>query len=719
MSLLAPLYVLGALGIGLPILFHLIRRQPRGQRRFSSLMFLRPTPPTLTRRSRLDNVLLLMIRAAALILLATAFAKPFLRSPLLDTDDAVGERIVMLVDVSASMRRSDLWKQAIQSASDVLNRLRPADQIAIVSFSIASRIEFSLEQSSALDASSRRDSAAQSLKALRPTWEASYLGNAIIFGAELLSATEVIDSSHRDSTTNGSGRIIVISDMQAGSEQNLQGLQAYRWPKSIKVELRTVVPEQPTNAVAVVLPPGVDLEDAVSDSTSPETTSDPKHQRTRVRVSNSEDAKITDFVIAWADVTGKKIESTSMPVHVGPGENRVVRMVDPPSSESSERLTLALSGDDHNFDNTKYVTRPKPLDKTLLFVGPVSTVSRASLLYYLQRTPFSNRDCNVSLQTVLPSAIPDVVDVKLMPLIVVAGSINEASTQSLKRYVSNGGRLLWVLDKNAELNVAQTSLRLLADNADLSITEGQVRDYAMWSKIDFAHPLFKPLADSRYNDFTKIRFWSHRKLAGLSDRWKRVADFDDGDPSIAELLLGEGRIWVLTVGWQPSESQLALSTKFVPLVYGFFGVGEHAESQFSHLSIGDESPFVPSPTASIESPGKAPIPYRVKEDYAQVDEPGFYRFVDREIDRSVAVNVAESESRTRVLATDELERCGVLIGVASDVDATVARQRQQRDIELEGRQKIWQWVFVAVLGLLGLETCLSGYLDRKQIQQSA
>ena len=59
MSLLAPLYVLGALGIGLPILFHLIRRQPRGQRRFSSLMFLRPTPPTLTRRSRLDNVLLL------------------------------------------------------------------------------------------------------------------------------------------------------------------------------------------------------------------------------------------------------------------------------------------------------------------------------------------------------------------------------------------------------------------------------------------------------------------------------------------------------------------------------------------------------------------------------------------------------------------------------------------------------------------------------------
>ncbi len=80
MSLLAPLYFLGALAVGLPILFHLIRRQPKGQVEFSSLMFLRPTPPRLTRRSRLDNWLLLLLRALALMLLAAAFARPFLRS---------------------------------------------------------------------------------------------------------------------------------------------------------------------------------------------------------------------------------------------------------------------------------------------------------------------------------------------------------------------------------------------------------------------------------------------------------------------------------------------------------------------------------------------------------------------------------------------------------------------------------------------------------------
>jgi hypothetical protein len=51
MSLLTPLYILGILAVAAPIVFHLIRRSPRGEVPFSSLMFLSPTPPRLTRRS--------------------------------------------------------------------------------------------------------------------------------------------------------------------------------------------------------------------------------------------------------------------------------------------------------------------------------------------------------------------------------------------------------------------------------------------------------------------------------------------------------------------------------------------------------------------------------------------------------------------------------------------------------------------------------------------
>ncbi len=59
MNFLAPLFLLGALAVALPVLFHLVRRTTRQRTVFSSLMFLRPAPPRLTRRNRLEHLLLL------------------------------------------------------------------------------------------------------------------------------------------------------------------------------------------------------------------------------------------------------------------------------------------------------------------------------------------------------------------------------------------------------------------------------------------------------------------------------------------------------------------------------------------------------------------------------------------------------------------------------------------------------------------------------------
>ncbi|HEX5445854.1 MAG TPA: BatA domain-containing protein, partial [Pirellulales bacterium] len=83
MGWLTPLYLAGLAALSLPLLLHLIRRTPRGRQAFSSLMFLSPSPPRLTRRSRVDHWLLLLLRLAAIALLALAFARPFLRESAL------------------------------------------------------------------------------------------------------------------------------------------------------------------------------------------------------------------------------------------------------------------------------------------------------------------------------------------------------------------------------------------------------------------------------------------------------------------------------------------------------------------------------------------------------------------------------------------------------------------------------------------------------------
>src|SRR5690606_14339403 len=101
MSFLTPLYIAGLLAVALPVLFHLIRRTPQGRQTFSSLMLLSPSPPRVTRRSRLNNILLLLLRATALSLLAFAFARPLLRQEAdLNISEQRGRRIALLVDTS-------------------------------------------------------------------------------------------------------------------------------------------------------------------------------------------------------------------------------------------------------------------------------------------------------------------------------------------------------------------------------------------------------------------------------------------------------------------------------------------------------------------------------------------------------------------------------------------------------------------------------------------
>src|SRR4029079_6559247 len=100
MSFLAPLFLLRRAGIIGPIIFHLIRRTTREVTPFSSLMFLQPTPPRVTRRSRIENLWLLLLRCAVIALLALGFARPFLQREKADANvgSGAGKRIVLLVD---------------------------------------------------------------------------------------------------------------------------------------------------------------------------------------------------------------------------------------------------------------------------------------------------------------------------------------------------------------------------------------------------------------------------------------------------------------------------------------------------------------------------------------------------------------------------------------------------------------------------------------------
>src|SRR6185436_16748705 len=160
MNFLAPLFLLGAAAIALPILFHLIRRTSREKTSFSSLMFLQPSPPRVTRRSRLENIFLLILRCLVFCLLALGFARPFLNRPnAAPVATGPGKMVVVLLDNSASMRREGLWEPAKERARNVLKSLGAADQAAVLLFNEQARTLVSLDEWNAAKPNERVESA--------------------------------------------------------------------------------------------------------------------------------------------------------------------------------------------------------------------------------------------------------------------------------------------------------------------------------------------------------------------------------------------------------------------------------------------------------------------------------------------------------------------------------------------------------------------------------
>src|SRR5262245_31699755 len=181
MSFLTPLYLFGALAVGLPILFHLIRRTPRGRQLFSSVMFLAPSPPRITRRSRIEHWLLLCLRGLAICLLAAAFARPFWRErSAADTTGGNGRWIAILLDTSASMRRGDLWNEARSRLHEIVHGASRNDRIAVYTFDDRFQEQFSWDVWTTLDPAQRAAAVQAAVNDASPTWRGTDLGQALV-----------------------------------------------------------------------------------------------------------------------------------------------------------------------------------------------------------------------------------------------------------------------------------------------------------------------------------------------------------------------------------------------------------------------------------------------------------------------------------------------------------------------------------------------------------
>jgi hypothetical protein len=237
--------------------------------------------------------------------------------------------------------------------------------------------------------------------------------------------------------------------------------------------------------------------------------------------------------------------------------------------------------------------------------------------------------------------------------------------------------------------------------------------------------VFAPFADPRFGDFTKIHFWKHRRLGLDAVKDARIlAKFDDGDPALAALPAGRGNLLVLTSGWHPADSQLALSTKFVPLLYSVLELSGGLKAQAAQYFVGDTVPLTLSnaiAAVTVRKPDGREARVVAGSPFAETDLPGIYGVNGTEPPVRWAVNLDPAESQTAPLPLEDLERLGVPLKIQAVSMAKVEEARKERlqAAELESRQKLWRWLLVATLLLLLVETFAAGWITRRMTRPVA
>ena len=135
MSFMNPWLLLAALGVALPVIAHLLNRYRVKRTDWAAMQFLNRSVRVRSRQLRLRDILLLILRCLALLLIVFAIARPTART----SEGTLGEQraaVIIALDASFSMQHDDgtrtRFDSALEKVETIKAGIRPGDPVTLV-----------------------------------------------------------------------------------------------------------------------------------------------------------------------------------------------------------------------------------------------------------------------------------------------------------------------------------------------------------------------------------------------------------------------------------------------------------------------------------------------------------------------------------------------------------------------------------------------------------
>jgi hypothetical protein len=516
MGFFTPWFLAGAVAVGLPVWLHLLKKHKTTPLPFSSLMFFERRIQSSIKHRRLRYLVLFALRTALIVLMAVAFAHPYVRQAAAPAS-RTGEVTVLAIDNSLSMRAGNRLDQAKQMARRMAAGLRAGQRAQVLAF--GARVQVMSEVTDdhaplnaaidAIESSDARTSFAELARSLRSIAQSIHLPLAV----------------H------------VYSDMQqTGMPANFNDLRLNAAVQLVPHPLETK--EAPNFAVENVV--------------APRRVYDSRKSRVLATVASFGAPKATRSVSLALNHRVLETKTVEVPengratveflsLEVPYGKNRGEVRID-----SADALAA---------DDVFYFSVERADPRHALFVHEPE--NSRDLLYFKAALEASGQSA-FEMDPATPDQTASLAPAKYAFVALSdVGAVPLAFENQLREYVRGGGSVLVSL---GHMSVARARVPVTDDRIEetrYAGREGERFQTAAW--LDRSHPSI--LKDDRWDD---VKFYQAIRVAPGNARV--AARLSDQTPLLMDHQMGEGHVLVFASTFDNVANDFPLHASFVPFI---------------------------------------------------------------------------------------------------------------------------------------------------------
>lgn len=666
MAFLSPLFLFALLAAAIPVAIHLIRKEKPPKLLFSTLRFLKNTPKKLVLFQKVQQWLLLLMRAALIMLLVFAFARPLFDSAISALVSAEPESSVILLDVSMSMAYGDRFERARASARDLLSQMDAGDEVSVIAFDSTTV--------SVRELSGDIDGARSFVENLsEPSFEVTRYMPA------LRLASDMLESARHDKRS-----IHLISDYQASGMANDDS----GWLMSPGVML---------NTLDVGLGPTRNL--SITDVRSPDQIIENQNEYEILARVRSTGSVHVDSAQVRLILDGQ--ESARAQVDLSDASEAVVRLPAVFNAAGTHRGEIRVASDEFEFDNSYFFTVDVMSKIRVLVVNGEPSVN-----WYEDEAHWFNLAIAGAEESpfILDTVTSAQFDARLLAqqdvvVLLNAGSeFSPAQARALTAYVNEGGSLL--LAPGDRVNATQFN-QLLGQVSPAQLHES-VRfggsDYLLIADVDRRHPVLLALGAD-----WGLRFTGYWAMQAAPDA-DVLMQFDNSSPAFVERAYGQGNVLLFASTLDTEWSNLPLQGLFLPFVHESLRYLAQASTKERAYQVGSlvDLSAVASGAISVSGPDGEAVAVHRGGTSVTPKQPGFLTVTGAQEPQYYAVNANPEESDLSKMAPSALQDRVTNPETAPVQSAQV--RTQQLMLELEGPQRVWWWIILLVMLMILLET---------------